>query len=73
MSDNIANQLNAEELGRVGQGPGTMVESAPPPEAMSPYAYPPPGYPPTAMYAPPPPWGYAPPYPPPPPWGYPPR
>jgi hypothetical protein len=63
-SNNIANQLNAQELQHLGAPGG----AAPAPVAAPGYPPPPPpGFPP------PPPWGYAAPYPPPPPpWGYPP-
>ena len=69
MSDNIANQLNAQELNRV-EGPPAMsppgLGYAPPPPMAGGPMYGPPGY------APPPPWGYRPPppYGVPPPWGY---
>jgi len=69
MSDNIANQLNAQELNRV-EGPPAMSPPgpgyAPPPPMAGGPIYGPPGY------APPPPWGYRPPppYGAPPPWGY---
>jgi hypothetical protein len=68
MSDNIANQLNAQELNRV-EGPPAMSPPgpgyAPPPPMAGGLIYGPPGY------APPPPWANRPPpYGAPPPWGY---
>ncbi|HLY47412.1 MAG TPA: hypothetical protein VKQ73_17670 [Stellaceae bacterium] len=76
-SDNVANQLNAQELGRLGapaaapEAPATGAMQPPMAAPMPPpMAGPMPGY--GAPYAPPP-WGYPPPMPYyPAPWGYPP-
>jgi hypothetical protein len=82
MSDNIANQLNAQQLNQGAPPPGPPEAAPPPAEAMAPYPGPGPGpgYPPPPPGYPPPPPGYPAPafgYPPPPPaypppWGYPP-